>query len=68
MAHTMLPMQPQFLRRLKMKYTRPEYKNERATVEDVITNSYYIAEEKNEQGEVTKVTINGYLSHLLGKQ
>ena len=51
-----------------MKYTRPEYKNERTTVEDVITNSYYIAEEKNEQGEVTKVTINGYLSHLLGKQ
>ena len=49
-------------------YTKPEFKNENASVEDVITNSYYISEEKNEQGEVTKVTINGYLSHLLGKQ
>jgi hypothetical protein len=51
-----------------MRYTKPEYKNDSINVNDVITNSYYISEEKNEQGEVTKVTINGYLSHLLGKQ
>ena len=52
-----------------MRYIKPEYTNENVNVEDVITSSYFITpDEKNEQGEPTKITITGYLSHLLGKQ
>lgn len=51
-----------------MKYVKPEYENENVNA-DVITSSYFITpDEKNEQGEPTKITITGYLSHLLGKQ
>jgi len=50
-----------------MKYVSPKYNNEKTEVKDVITNSYLVTPETNEQGEVTKVTVTGYLSHLLGK-
>lgn len=51
-----------------MKYVSPKYNNESTEVKDVITNSYMVDEEVNEEtGEVTKVTVTGYLSHLLGK-
>ena len=51
-----------------MKYVSPKYNNDNAEIKDVITNSFITNEEVNEEtGEVTKVTVTGYLSHLLGK-
>ena len=39
-----------------MKYVKPEYENENVNA-DVITSSYFITpDEKNEQGEPTKIT------------
>ena len=51
-----------------MKYVSPKYNNESTEVKDVITNSFAQEVETDEEtGEVTKVTVTGYLSHLLGK-
>ena len=56
-----------------MKYVSPEYRNEKVNVNDVITNSFMITPGVVEGTggdtgipEQKKVTVTGYLSHLLG--
>ena len=48
-----------------MKYTAPEYLNEKIEANDVITSSFDITPGVTENGD-PKITVTGYLSNLLG--